>query len=426
MRLILFLFLPAALLAEPLTLKQAVELALENSPEIRLSAAQQEKAQQSFREARTQFMPNVVVGSGLAGTIGFPLSMEGAAPSLFQFNSSALLFNRPQKHAIEEARLMWQAAGSGAQSRTDEIIWKTAAIYLELDKTRRSLGFARREVESAARLEQVVGAQVQEGREIPLEAAKARLAAARQRQSAADLEAQAGILESALRGLTGIPAGQSIETIETPLPAPPLPAAADALQSAIERALEDNAELKRLRQEVAARQQRVQSERAQRWPQADLIGQYAVLSRANNYDRFFRDFQRQNAQIGMSLRLTVFDGHRISARVGQAQADLMQAQAALAAARNDLALEVRKACQAVRQRETAREVAKMSLDVARESAGVVLARFQEGRVSARELEQAHSEEAANWLAFLDADFALERARLDLLRQTGGLRAALRP
>jgi outer membrane protein TolC len=68
----------------------------------------------------------------------------------------------------------------------------------------------------------------------------------------------------------------------------------------------------------------------------------------------------------------------------------------------------------------------MSLDVARESAGVVLARFQEGRVSARELEQAHSEEAANWLAFLDADFALERARLDLLRQTGGLRAALHP
>jgi hypothetical protein len=42
------------------------------------------------------------------------------------------------------------------------------------------------------------------------------------------------------------------------------------------------------------------------------------------------------------------------------------------------------------------------------------------------LEQAHSEEAANWLAFLDADFALERARLDLLRQTGGLRAALHP
>lgn len=336
-----------------------------------------------------------------------------------------MLFNRPQKYTVEESRQMWVAAGSGREARTDEIVWKTAAAYLELNKVQRSLEFARREVESAARIEQVIAAQVREGREIPLELAKARLALAKDRQSVTMLEGQAAILEATMRALTGIPPTQSIETVETVLPAPEIPASPDAVNAAVDRSLAKNPDLKRLGQEVLAREARVQSERAQKWPQADLVGQYAMLSRTNNYDLFFKTFERHNAQVGMALRFTVFDGKRISARVGQAEADLLQARATLCAARNDTALELRKALQLVRQQEAAREVAKMTLDVARESSNITLARFQEGRVSSRELEQAHAEESADWIAFLDADFAVQRARLDLLRQTGDLRAALR-
>lgn len=422
MLLLLWLLLAITAAAEPLTLKQAVARAMENSPELRVSLAQQEKAHQAYREARAQFIPNLVAGSGLAATRGFPLSIEGAAPSLFQVSSTSLILNLPQKHAIAESRQMWRAAESAGAARREEVVWKTAAAYLELNKVQRSMEFARREVESAARIEQAVAQRVREGREIPLELTRARLAGARQRQRVAALEGQAAVLETMLQGLTGIPATQSIETVDDSAPALHTPASVEA---ALQSALDSQQELKRLALEVAAREARLRSERAQRWPQFDLVAQYAVLSRANNYDRFFRDFERHNAQLGMALRFTVFDGKRLEARVGQAEAELITARAALAAARNDVTLEVSRLFRQVRQYEAAREVAKLELDLARESLSVALARFEEGRIASHDLEQARAEESARWIGFLDANFDLERARLDLLRQTGNLTAALR-
>ncbi len=414
-----------------LTLQQAVNRAIENSPDLRAAHAQQEKAHEAYREARAQFVPNLVVGSGLAATRGFPLSIEGSAPSLFQVQSSALLLNLPQRHAITESRQMWRAAESGASARGDEIAWRTASVYLELHKTKRSLEFARREVESATRIEQAVAERVREGRDIPLESTKARLAVARLRQRLTALEGQAAVLETTLRGLTGIPAGEPMETVEIAAPLAGQPGAflsgslPLSVEAAVERAMATHAELKRLALEVEARESRVRSERAQRWPQIDLVGQYAVLTRANNYDRFFRDFERHNAQVGMAMRFTVFDGKRIDARVGQAEAGLMQARAELAAARNDLTVETARAFRQAEQSAAAREVARLELDVARESLNIALARFEEGRIPAQELEQARAEESTRWIGFLDAGFQLDRARLDLLRRTGNLLASLR-
>ncbi len=423
MLLILLLLLPIAVAsAEPLTLKQAVALALQHSPDLKVALAQEDHAQFAYREARAQFIPNLVVGSGLAATRGFPLSIEGAAPSLFQVNSTAMVLNLPQKHAITESRQMWQAASSAADGRREEIAWKTATAYLDLHRSRRALEYARREGESAARIEQAMAEQVREGREIPLELTKARLTTARRRQQVAALEGQAAVLEELLRGLTGIPAAQSIETVDGAAPASELPPSGDA---AVERALASHPELKRLALEVTAHEARVRSERAQRWPQFDLVAQYAVLSRANNYDRFFRDFEGHNAQVGMSLRLNIFDGRRIETRVGQATAEVRQAQAALAAARNTVSLEARRLFRAAEQRDAAREVARLELEVARESLNVALARFEEGRISMPELEKTRAEESARWIGFLDANLLLESARLDLLRQTGNLLAALR-
>jgi len=41
--------------AETITLKQAVDLALRQSPELRVAQAEQESAHQAFRQARSRF-----------------------------------------------------------------------------------------------------------------------------------------------------------------------------------------------------------------------------------------------------------------------------------------------------------------------------------------------------------------------------------
>ncbi len=56
-----------------LTLRQAVELALKQNPDIVLARLDEEKARQGIRVARDPFSPRVTVGSGLAYSDGFPM-----------------------------------------------------------------------------------------------------------------------------------------------------------------------------------------------------------------------------------------------------------------------------------------------------------------------------------------------------------------
>jgi len=100
------LILASTLRAEvfSMTLKQAVEAALKQNPDLALARLDEEKARQAVRLARDPFSPKLVVGSGLAYTSGFPMSIEGSAPSIVQANASQYLFNRPQSYQVAQAR----------------------------------------------------------------------------------------------------------------------------------------------------------------------------------------------------------------------------------------------------------------------------------------------------------------------------------
>jgi hypothetical protein len=56
---------------------------------------------------------------------------------------------------------------------------------------------------------------------------------------------------------------------------------------------------------------------------------------------------------------------------------------------------------------------------------VLLAQFEEGRVQLRQVEEARAAEAEKWIAFYDAQHALERARIELLKHTGTLSAGIK-
>src|SRR6185436_2645694 len=70
-----------------MTLSQVVEIALRQNPDYLMMRLDERKAQEAVREARGPFRPRIVVGSGLAYTNGFPLSMGGSGPSIVQAQS---------------------------------------------------------------------------------------------------------------------------------------------------------------------------------------------------------------------------------------------------------------------------------------------------------------------------------------------------
>src|SRR5690349_13840677 len=79
--------------AKPLAFRTAIELALKNSATTGLAQADLTRAQSTVAQARDVYLPQMVLGSGLGASYGFPLSLEGAAPSIFNLNFQGALLN---------------------------------------------------------------------------------------------------------------------------------------------------------------------------------------------------------------------------------------------------------------------------------------------------------------------------------------------
>ena len=109
----------------------------------------------------------------------------------------------------------------------------------------------------------------------------------------------------------------------------------------------------------------------------------------------------------------------------QAQADIMELRTQMNKTRSRIELDTQKSFQDVQRALTASEVAKLDLEYGREEVSVLLAQLAEGRVDQLRVDDARLNEQEKWIAFYESQHALEKARLNLLRQTGTLVAALR-
>lgn len=404
-----------------LTLKQVLTRALSQNPDVAMARLEEQKVLQESRVSRDPFAPKVTAGSGLAYSSGFPLSINGAVPSIFQAQATQDVFNRQQSYAVAEARENARGAGFATASKRDEIAFRAASLYIDSDRAARLSESAAKQVASLAKVVQTVSGRVQEGRELPLELKRSNLELAKAKQQSASLADDADYAERSLAVLLGYTAEDRVKATDEERAAPKIP---DNEEAAIESALESNHELKRLQSAMLAKGLEVKSQNAARLPRLDLLAGYAVLARYNNYEKFFKAFQRNNAQLGMSFQIPILAGPAIKANVAQAEADNARLRIEVEAARNRITLQVHHCYQEIRKADDAREVSQADLEVTRESLTILLAQMGEGRVSLKQVEEARVLENQKWAAFYDAQFMAEKARLSLLRETGDLVASI--
>ncbi len=404
-----------------LTMRDAVALALKQNPDVVLARYDERKADDAVRIARDPFIPKVVVGSGLAYSNGMPMSIEGATPSIIQAQGIGSVFNRPQSYRIAAAREYRRTAALDSAAKQEEAAWRAAELYIEADRAVKQLEAVRRESDGLERALEAVRARVAEGRELPIEAKKAELTLARSRYRRQALEGGVRAAEDALASVLGLEPGERVRIAADQRPLPELPPSADA---AVEIALKNSKQIRALESRMLAKGHEVRSANASWLPRADLVAQYALLGRYNNYDLFFNRFQRHNGQLGVSFQVPVWSGTASRAQGAQSEAEAAQIRVQLRNVRRKLEDDTRRALADVAQAETAQQVARLDLEVARDQVSVLLAQSEEGRASIRQIEEARFAETGKWLDYYDAAAALEKARLAVLRQTGTLSAAL--
>src|SRR5258708_302142 len=222
--LLLLLLLPTALRAEPVTLKHAVELALKHATTSGIAAADEQRAFANYRELHNSYIPQVTAGAGLGWSYGFPLSLEGAAPSMLNINAQSPLYHFELKDFLGAARAETAGASLHNKDQRNQVIQDTVLSYAELQKWEQRLARLRETEADAQKMQAAVAQRVKEGIDSELESTRARLSAARVHLRVTEAEGAADVLRARLSKLTRLPPS-SIQTENDSLPA--LPTASD-------------------------------------------------------------------------------------------------------------------------------------------------------------------------------------------------------
>jgi outer membrane protein len=405
----------------PHTLRQAVAIALKENPDLVLSRLDQQKAEVAIRIAKDPFVPKVYAGSGLAKVWGYPTSIEGSAPSIIQARTDMSLFNRPKTYELARVRETARGVEIDTESKSDQVAYQTATLFLDAQQLDRSKQSLQLEVESLQRVSSATGVQVEEGRQLPIENKRVAVDLARASQRLSALSGDLDYAEASLAVVLGYPAVDRVQPRGEERAAFEIPASE---QAATELAFQNNKDIRKLESQLQAKGFEVKEGAAARLPIVNLVAQYALFAKTD-YQNFFTRFQRNNGELGVSIQIPLLTGSATQGLTAQAQTDILELRTQMGQVRNRIQLDTQKSYQELQKATSAQEVARLDLDYTRDQVSLLLAELGEGRATQQQVDNARLTEQEKWIAFYDAQHAVENARLDLLRQTGTLQAALR-
>jgi len=425
------ILIPAALVAEPVSLKRVVELALAHASGAAIADADQQRAAAGYRELKDGYIPQLSAGAGLGYSYGFPLGLAGSAPSLFNLNAQSALLNPSLRDSVRAAKIDTAASALRNKDQRNQVIQDAALSYAALGKWEQQLAQLQQVQAEAEKMQAAVAQRVKEGVDSELDGTKARLSAARVRFRVAEAQGAAEVLREHISKLTGL-AAAGIQTDPDSLPdfpavtqEAPTPSSADsnpAVQAAVEHA--------------RAQYLRAEGEHRAFWPSFDFAAQYALLSKFNNFQDYYipskpctvasisvlcvtNGFHQNNATVGVSIRFPFFNPSQ-KARAEAADADARKASKQAEAARNQVSEETLRLQRSVTQLQAAHDVAQLEYEVAQKNLAAVQTRIDAGTANLHDLDDVRSQVSERYIALQDVTLEMQRAQLGLLRTTGDL------
>ena len=423
--------IPASALAEPIPLRRVVELALTHATGLAVTTAEEQRANAGYRELKDSYVPQLSTGAGIGYSFGYPLSLAGSAPSLFNVNAQSAVWDASLREFIKAARAESAVAALKNRDQRNQIIQDAAQSYAELGKWEQRLVELQHAQTDAAQTETAVEEREREGVDTQMDQDRARLATLRVRLRIAEAQGSADVLREHLSKLTGLPA-TDIQT--EPDSVPDFPALPQ--EAAGPSVTDSNPTVQAAVEHARAQYLRAKAEHRALLPSFDFAAQYALLSTFNNFQSYYipskpcvvggvnvlcvtNTFHQNNETIGISIRFPFFNLTQ-RARAQSADADALAAKRQAEAARNQVSEETLRYQRTVTQMKAARDVAQLEYDIAEKSVAAVETRVQAGTANLHDLEDARSLVSERFIGLQDVTLDLQRAELGLLRSTGEL------
>ena len=415
----LLVIVPTSVVAqEALYLDKAVELALAQSSQMAISQADEARAYQTYLEAHDSYIPKIAVGSDVGYAYGFPLSLEGSAPTLFNVAAQSSVWNPSLREFTKAARVEWSASKTQTRDQRSRVIADTALSYIDLNRWESRLPILRDELEVAQNMEYAVTERVKEGVDKGIERTKAELVEAQVQVHLAEAEGAVDILRTRLAQLTGL-TKSNIRTVRDSIPV--LKQNKDQ-SDLVTRAVQSNPAVESAEQSAMAKQLRAKGEHRALYPSADFSTQYGLINTSlTNYEQFFvpHTFQTQNVTFGLVLRFPFFDRSQ-RARAAAADAEALRAGKEAEQIKNKAALDAVQLQHNVDQLLAARHVADLRYKLAENELDAVHERMEAQVGTQRDLQNAAIDAAERTLERINADFELQRSEIELLRMRSEL------
>jgi outer membrane protein len=426
------LLLPVPLFAEPFTLKQAVELALKHANGLAIANAEQQSAAAGYSNLRSSYLPQLMAGSGIGPSYGFPLALQGSAPAIFNVTAQSALIHPELMSFIHAAQKDFSAASFHTKDERNQIIQDTVLKYAELEKWERRLDHLNETYPDTVKMQDAVSQRVKEGIDSEMDETKAKLSAARLRLRIAEAQGSIDVIREHLSKLTGLPVSE-IRTEGDALPA--FPDIANDEEAPV-RAADSSPSVQSAIEHARAQYLRAQGEHRSLLPSVDFATQYARLTTFNNYQDYYTPvktcatsigtlicpsgtYQLDNATLGVSIHIPIFNASQ-RAKARAADADAVKAKSQANVARDQVSEETLRLQRAVTQMQAAHDVAELEYEIAEKNIAAVETRMKAGTANLHDLDGARTQASEKLIALQDVNFDLEQNQVTLLRATGGL------
>jgi outer membrane protein TolC len=394
----------------------AVDLALRNSHEVKMAAADVDRAAAGLRQTKDAYVPTMTIGSSVGYSYGFPVGQ----PSIYNVTANSLLLSFSQPDMIRSARASLKAAQASLRDTREKVVAQTALTYIELDTDERELEALDQQHSFGEQLVEIERQRNAAGVSSAMDVTQAELTNAQLELRRLHLQDHMALLRLRLANLTGL-GEDTMKTESASIPGMPAAPQAETLNATLGR----SAAVASSEADARSKQYVARGDSRKLWRPEIAFGiQYSRYAKFNNYAQYYLRFQHNNFDVGVNMSLPFFDPQaRDRARASAADAVHAREQASLF--RIQLTEQTRELSGSLAELHAQQKIAQLQSDYAQENVDAVETQLQNGSgspnsspLTPRDEQKARIEERRRFVDKLDADFQLMQAEVQLQRTLG--------
>ena len=395
----------------------AVDLALRNSHEVKMAAADVDRAGAGVSQARDAYVPTMAIGSSVGYSYGFPVGQ----PTLANATANSMVLSFSQPAMIRSARASLAAARAALRNTREKIVADTALNYIELDTDKRELEALDQQHSFGERLVEIERERNASGLSSAMDVTQVELTNAQLELHRLHIQDHMNLLRLRLANLTGL-TEDSIAPESASIPAPPTAPTTETLNATLTT---HSPAIASSEADAQSKQFIAVSDRGKIWrPEVAFGIQYSRYAKFNNYAEYYLRFQHNNFDVGINLVLPIFDAQARDRARGSA-ADAVHAREQANVFRLQLAEQTRELSGGLAELRVQQKIARLQSDYAQENVDAVMTQLQNGTgspnatpLTPRDEQKARIEERRRYVDKLDADFQLMQAEIQLQRSLG--------